>query len=406
MLTIMKRWCIIKVLFVLMVVFPLLINTSEKSMAQSEAPIDELGKIVSSVYYNIESDKNITQQTDLSYEVIDYLNNKITVHRYVDKMEGIKIVNLEVNSKLIKSEHIKDVDIYTYCVNRSFNYSDDIKNKTEISSEVIVKYSNGQIIDICDINNYYDYFMREKAQMKNSGDLSYDVVRDSVYNNSNSKEKMKQLISDINNCAEEELIVNSSDQLKLASIETKGATALNKTNIKKWARNNFKKNSPSSGNGTVPYYDFSDIPGNYDCTNFVSHALLAGGARTYKPAGASGISSTGWYYQSLNNRSSSWSGVSNLHHFLTTNSTKGPAGVSATYSSAVGTKGIGDLIQIKISGTWMHSTVITALTTTVDHRNQAKVTGRSGKNKYNNNVNVKTQYPNSPKRVIKSLVTY
>lgn len=50
---------------------------------------------------------------------------------------------------------------------------------------------------------------------------------------------------------------------------------------------------------------------------------------TIYDTGNSGISSTGWYFRSINNRSSSWSGVVNLYSFLTTNTTnttKGPAG--------------------------------------------------------------------------------
>lgn len=72
----------------------------------------------------------------------------------------------------------------------------------------------------------------------------------------------------------------------------------------------------------MPYYDFSKIKNNYDCTNFVSHALLAGGAKPYKPSGATGIIGTGWYYTNLDNRSSSWSGVSYLYSFLTSNRKK------------------------------------------------------------------------------------
>lgn len=45
-----------------------------------------------------------------------------------------------------------------------------------------------------------------------------------------------------------------------------------------YAYNNAAKASPSSGDGVTPYYDFSLITGNYDCTNFISHCLLAGGA--------------------------------------------------------------------------------------------------------------------------------
>ena len=71
-------------------------------------------------------------------------------------------------------------------------------------------------------------------------------------------------------------------------------SSLVSADVVSYARNNFDKPQPNSGDGIVPYYDFSDIPGNWDCTNFVSHALLAGGANVYD-TGGNGISSTGWY---------------------------------------------------------------------------------------------------------------
>ncbi|WP_281170123.1 amidase domain-containing protein [Paenibacillus pinihumi] len=74
------------------------------------------------------------------------------------------------------------------------------------------------------------------------------------------------------------------------------------------------------------------MSGNWDCTNFVSHALLAGGAVVYDTNGT-GISSTGWYYRRLSNRSSSFSGVPNLHNFLVNNTTKGPARTSINYTT-------------------------------------------------------------------------
>lgn len=78
---------------------------------------------------------------------------------------------------------------------------------------------------------------------------------------------------------------------------------LNRDAIKTWVRNNYNKNEPESSTSTVPYYDFSEIPGNFDRTNFVSHALLAGGASMHDDGG---VGTDQWYYRNLSNRSSSW----------------------------------------------------------------------------------------------------
>ena len=55
------------------------------------------------------------------------------------------------------------------------------------------------------------------------------------------------------------------------------------------------------------YYDFDGLGG--DCTNFVSQVLAAGGAEQ-------NYSQNGWYFNSINNRSPSWSGVNELYEFL------------------------------------------------------------------------------------------
>jgi hypothetical protein len=52
------------------------------------------------------------------------------------------------------------------------------------------------------------------------------------------------------------------------------------------------------------YYDFENIGG--DCTNFVSQCLYAGaGIMNYTPV-------YGWYFNSLSDRTASWSGVEYL----------------------------------------------------------------------------------------------
>ena len=66
------------------------------------------------------------------------------------------------------------------------------------------------------------------------------------------------------------------------------------------------------------YLDFSDLGGN--CTNFVSQCLYTG----------SGVMNTtptfGWYYNSPEDRTASWTGVEYLYNFLTQNQGDGPYG--------------------------------------------------------------------------------
>lgn len=96
------------------------------------------------------------------------------------------------------------------------------------------------------------------------------------------------------------------------------------------------------------YYDFSKIGG--DCTNFVSQCIFAGAqTMNYIPV-------TGWYYNSLQSRSASWSGVQYLYQFLTTNKGIGPFGSTAQLQILEP----GDIIQLgKEDGTFYHSLLVT-----------------------------------------------
>lgn len=173
------------------------------------------------------------------------------------------------------------------------------------------------------------------------------------------------------------------------NIETRSTNVLLRTDIKTWVRNNYNQNSPTSSNSAVPYYDFSQIKGAYDCTNFVSHALLAGGA-TMHDNGKSGITGTDqWYYRSTSNRSSSWSGVNELYSFLTrknpSDTNKGPYATekALTYDNAY----LGDIVQGHNGKTWRHSTVVTKFTD-----KKVYVTGRTSPGTYNDNVLATTIY--------------
>ena len=99
------------------------------------------------------------------------------------------------------------------------------------------------------------------------------------------------------------------------------------------------------------YYDFSKIGG--DCTNFASQCILAGcGVMNYR-------STYGWYYRSLRDRAPSWTSVTYLYRFLTTNQGPGPYGRLAELSEAEP----GDIVQLRFLGNeaFGHSPVITSV---------------------------------------------
>ncbi len=96
------------------------------------------------------------------------------------------------------------------------------------------------------------------------------------------------------------------------------------------------------------YYNFDNLGG--DCTNFISQCIYSGsGIMNYQKT-------FGWYYENLNNRAPAWSGVEQLHNFLTKNNGVGPFGKIIEVKDAQ----IGDVIQISSGlARFTHSLLIT-----------------------------------------------
>lgn len=95
------------------------------------------------------------------------------------------------------------------------------------------------------------------------------------------------------------------------------------------------------------FYYFGGIGG--DCTNFISQCLLAGG----------GIMNydyiNGWFYNSINNRSASWTGVAYLQRFLLREAkTTGPFASVRDVSKLE----IGDIIQLRQNNSHFNHTLI------------------------------------------------
>ena len=98
------------------------------------------------------------------------------------------------------------------------------------------------------------------------------------------------------------------------------------------------------------YYDFEDIGG--DCTNFVSQCLFAGcGVMNHSEP-------DGWYYNSLNDRSPSWTGVEFLRSFLLANTSVGVYGREAALYELMP----GDVIMlVDRSGDIYHSVIVSGV---------------------------------------------
>lgn len=95
------------------------------------------------------------------------------------------------------------------------------------------------------------------------------------------------------------------------------------------------------------YYNFDEVGG--DCTSFISQCIYAGsGTMNYKKH-------IGWYYNSANDRTASWSGVEFLYNFLTTNKGIGPRALKTDIHQIE----IGDIIQLSfLQGRFGHSLIV------------------------------------------------
>lgn len=105
---------------------------------------------------------------------------------------------------------------------------------------------------------------------------------------------------------------------------------------KKWA---YKRNPR--------YYNFDSVGG--DCTSFISQCIYAGaGTMNYKKY-------IGWYYNSSNDRTASWSGVEYLYNFLISNKGVGPRAIKVDITGIQ----VGDIIQLKfLEDRFSHSLLI------------------------------------------------
>lgn len=386
----------------------------------SSTPYQFATKFLSEYYNAIDQydSFNFSDYIDLN-NLLTYVNNKVESKRYKSVVYGTDdMQNYKLSFTLKNSEIINDYIKLTISAETKFNYKNANLNSgySQINQIIISNDNDYKIVDWYISSDSYD--MQLRGDMLNISNCDYWNINTRILTNINQKQqnlnnKIKQYYDDLKVQSKwtEDNSVYSDNAATLSTLTSTRSTlySLNRSNMVTWANNNCSENNPSSGNSNQvsSYYDFSSIPYNYDCTNFVSHALLAGGAVVYD-TGNSGISSTGWYFRDINNRSSSWSGVSNLYNFLTSNTTKGPAGSYLAYSSIYAPSGnfpyqSGDILQFHNGSIWRHSTLITGYTylsgssTTLE----AIVTGRSCDGQCNYNQRQSEIYPGCNRRVIK-----
>lgn len=393
----------------------LLVNLAFVGHTQAETRT--LAQYASDFARDLYENKDIGTTHDLSQyvgstEFGTYLSEKVTIRQLVTKRAFLDKKNYTIEVKLLT---IEALDTETFFVSLAltvkFNYVGSEKNLDSGSGEtlnLIVMSENGgfKVLDAYAPYDWFDERMRGhnvdlKQAYKERKGSSLPAASEIL----DAAKKYEDYLSSYYDGLDHLVLGYHPGPSGTTPVAASIQSTINKAAIASYARNYCTYNPPPSGGSPVPYYDFSQIPGNWDCTNFVSHAILAGGGTPYN----SGNPATGWYYVNLNNRSYSWSSVQYLYQYLTrSTSTPGPYGSSSTYSIFDERNGYpfvnGDILQHQGSdGVWWHSTVITGVYQAYPwspYYLGALVCGRIAVGDYNYNKRAEEIYPGNPKRII------
>jgi hypothetical protein len=423
----MKKTLIQRMPLAVLVIFYCLLTTSYTPMtdvidvnANTTKQYVEIAKNLITDFYK---NKDLGMENDLSQYIgneglLSYLTDKYKTHQQMCERISMKKINYTLKLELLEEKTKNSKCYLKFAVIAKYNYANLPNEDSGFGEvvEVLLKELNGKYlaIDYYTRYNYYDSAVRgEDCDVVKALDDNRDLEKNNELQSDKIKEKQLQLRNGIDKSHDGLFKQPTQQQTNYSTFATLNTLSpLSKPDIVAYARTNYNLSSPNSGNNVVNYYDFSQLPGNYDCTNFVSHALLAGGATVYN-TGRQGISPTGWYYTNLGNRSSSWSGVQNLYNFLTTNTTRGPAATSFDYYIFDQRYGQpysqGDILQFYQNSisTWRHSAIVTGFYLSSErYLYGAMVTGRSEVGSYNNNDPAELINPGAPKRIVKLLGNY
>lgn len=335
-------------------------------------------------YRNKDLGENNDLSKDISQELAELFNAKIEMDSFQRQTYDLVCNNYQIDILPFKqsnwSESNNEISMALQ-IKRIWYYDSTPTTISEVVDVTISKNSQDHFIMTGCYNRYEsliygpidELYQHAKLRRSNINSLLDNYVDDFKNQCLQKNDQMHIEVKD-----------NIDEEIGLFS-----KTSLIRNDIKTWARNNYDKNEPTSSKKAISYYDFSQITGAYDCTNFVSHALLAGGA-TMHDNGQNGITGTDqWYFRNTSNRSSSWAGVNQLYEFLTRsnpgNSNIGPYATkkSLTYNNA----SIGDVVQGHNGTVWRHSTVVTRKANNIVY-----VTGRTSPGIYNDNVPATTIY--------------
>lgn len=250
----------------------------------------------------------------------------------------------------------------------------------------------------------HDFYIYDTFDENNRGEIYYlddyitdvepidqDLLNQVIIQQSKYKNSLNALCSGNYSSVSQE---NYNNVESVTPKNISGLHSLDKSAMSVYALFNCDHNLPESGNDIVTYTDLGINGLGGDCTNFISHCLLSGGAVTWY----TGDVESGWYFYTTANSSKSWRGVSSFYNFVTTNTYRGPAGQDVPLViGSLPDYDIGDIIQIDKADSqgiaWNHSTIITSFASAnASIPYEPYVTSRSAPGVYDLNKPLFTKY--------------
>lgn len=283
-----------------------------------------------------------------SNTTVESANIDVTYYGHSDSEDGIEVVFNVLQEK--KYYGASDLSESMNQVQLTFNSTKD--------GVVIVDYFE---LDFFDMNiNQIHKSMTKQDVVNEIDEYSDELDFDQELINILEKQLIdeREFYENLQTVSDDSWALINENEINSLNVRT-STTSWNRSAIKTYATNNANKDTPSSGNSSqASYYDFSEITGAYDCTNFASHCMLAGGASENRST---------WYYDSLSNRTASWSGVNYFYNFITSNSGAGPQADEIPFNYNCPYQYInwedGDIVQIQYATYGQpgfgHSTIVT-----------------------------------------------
>lgn len=353
---------------------------------------------VSQYYYSMYTDSEIDLYGRAVYEELaDYLSAKL---KYQQSICG-DVVNFKVYTYIGSVEESEEAFLFNVMSAVTFNYVEaDFDSGFTAGNQIMVeKGGECKILDVMIGGGVNDSLLgREKLDLNNCYWEREEVT----------KEAVAEVCDYIDEVIEEEKIQAAAavyDEPETYSVNafTSSVTTSQRNSMVAYANANVRILSPEENGGVVgqeispvsgdpkqvpEYFDFSKVSSeSFDCTNFTSHCLLAGGGHMLKNK---------WYFELFSDgkgfiNTFSWSGVNAFYDYVISNTGVGPRAVAEEYKtyseyyklSSTDRKlvncAIGDIIQIDYTGDGAYDhNVIVVGSVKKDGRYWPAVTGRSG----------------------------